>query len=406
MCVKQAPGSAISNKHLDISIFNRLLPALPHLKGLVLNGIGEPLLHPDLLSMISVARRRMPRKSWIGFQTNGILLTESFTEQLLDCGLDRLCISVDSLQEQESSITSLTHESDVVASVFSMINMVRKGKTRPDFELGAQVVVMRETLSQLPELIKRLAQEGVDFILVSHLLPYHEDVEHQSLFSHHTREAKTIYRKWQKRAGEDGINLCDLTAKTWIYPKTKIEQRTKELYQQMLQEAREQGVWLDVKELGKLSQDLLDEMEDVFNKSREVAGQYDVDLSLPPLSAASDRFCSFVEDKSVLIDVNGEVTPCHQLWHTKTVHMGETKQIHCKSFGNVLKQDLVDIYQSEPYQQFRRAVRRYDYPFCHSCTLGPCSDIAGENNPFQSDCFGIEVPCGHCLWGFDAIRCL
>ena len=49
MCVKQAPGSSISNKHLNIAVFNKLLP---HMQTLVLNGIGEPLLHPDLLWMI------------------------------------------------------------------------------------------------------------------------------------------------------------------------------------------------------------------------------------------------------------------------------------------------------------------------------------------------------------------
>jgi hypothetical protein len=119
MCVKHAPGSSISNKHLDIAVFKKLLPYLPHIQTLVLNGIGEPLLHPDLLWMISKAHEQMAGKRagetpgkragetpgkragetsdkrvgetseecWIGFQTNGLLLTPSLTEQLLDAGL-------------------------------------------------------------------------------------------------------------------------------------------------------------------------------------------------------------------------------------------------------------------------------------------------------------------------------
>jgi MoaA/NifB/PqqE/SkfB family radical SAM enzyme len=98
MCVKHAPGSSISNKHLDIAVFKKLLPYLPHIQTLVLNGIGEPLLHPDLLWMISKAHEQMAGKRagetpgkragetpgkragetseecWIGFQTNGLLL--------------------------------------------------------------------------------------------------------------------------------------------------------------------------------------------------------------------------------------------------------------------------------------------------------------------------------------------
>ena len=406
MCVKQAPGSLISNKHQDISVFNRLLPVFPKLKSLVLNGIGEPLMHPHLLAMISMARERMAKKSWVGFQTNGLLLSETLTKQLLEAGLDRLFISVDSLPDQEQSDISLTHSSNSSRSPYSMVNDLRNRMKIHNFELGAQIVVMRETLDLLPELISRLAEEGVDFILVSHLLPYHEEVEKQSLFFHHTPKARAIYRKWQELADTEGITLADLTAKTWIAPRTSKEQRTKDLYKEMLEDARDQGVWLNVKKLVELSQDSVEKIADIFSASQKIADQHNVDLSLPPLGATSDRFCTFVEEDAVFVDVDGTVTPCHQLWHTQPVHMGETKKIHCKSFGNVLEHDLLEIYQSEPYHQFRKAVRRYDYPFCHSCTLGPCSDIIGENQPFQSDCFGIEVPCGHCLWGFDAVRCL
>ena len=62
MCVKNAPGSSISNQHLNIAIFKKLLPYLSHVQELVLNGIGEPLLHPDLLWMISKAHEQMADK--------------------------------------------------------------------------------------------------------------------------------------------------------------------------------------------------------------------------------------------------------------------------------------------------------------------------------------------------------
>ncbi len=406
MCVKQAPGSLISNKHQDISVFNRLLPVFPKLGALVLNGIGEPLMNPHLLAMVSTARERMGTESWVGFQTNGLLLSETLAEQLLGVGLDRLCISVDSLPGQNRNGLSLAHDSNFTRSPYSVVNDLRHRMKIQNFQLGAQIVVMRETVNQLPELISQLAGEGVDFILVSHLLPYYQEVEKQSLFFHHTPEARTIYRKWQKLANEEGIDLAELTAKTWIAPMNLKEQRTKDLYGKMLKDARDQGVWLNVKNLGELDRDSMEEITGIFTTSQKIADQSGIDLSLPPLVATSDRCCTFIEEDAVFVDVNGTVTPCHQLWHTQPVHMGETKKIHCKSFGNILEQDLLEIYQSEPYRQFRKAVRRYDYPFCYSCTLGPCSDIIGENQPFQSDCFGIEVPCGHCLWGFDAIRCL
>jgi putative metalloenzyme radical SAM/SPASM domain maturase len=422
MCVKNAPGSSISNQHLNIAIFKKLLPYLPHVQELVLNGIGEPLLHPDLLWMISKAHEQMADKRasetsdkrasetsedcWIGFQTNGLLLTSSLTEQLLDAGLNRLCISVDSVPEEQKCGISLTHSNNLPVSPFSMVNAVRRQKDKSRFQLGAEIVILRETLSQLPQLIQRLAEEGVDFILASHLLPYCKDAEPQSLFTPYTEEARAIYQKWQKLADKENINLSDLTTKSWIAAKVEQELRLQQLYKDMMKDAREQGLWIDVKKLVELDEESIATRKEIFRKAREIAAEYKVELSLPPLTATQNRSCTFIEDDAVLIDVNGTVTPCHQLWHTQTVHMDEPKRFSCKSFGNVLEQDLLEIWRSTPYQQFRQAVQQYDYPFCHSCTLGPCSDITGETGPFINDCFGVEVPCGHCLWGFDAIRCL
>src|SRR5215204_1032143 len=48
MCVKESAAQGISEGHLRRETFARLAPAFPHLDALVLNGVGEPLLHPRL----------------------------------------------------------------------------------------------------------------------------------------------------------------------------------------------------------------------------------------------------------------------------------------------------------------------------------------------------------------------
>jgi len=58
MCVKYAPESDIAETDLSLEDFKKLGPALEHCEKLVLNGIGEPLLHPDLAAMASFARER------------------------------------------------------------------------------------------------------------------------------------------------------------------------------------------------------------------------------------------------------------------------------------------------------------------------------------------------------------
>lgn len=56
MCVKQSDDRCIDEGDLSEETFARILPALPHAQALILNGVGEPLLHPKLELFISEAK--------------------------------------------------------------------------------------------------------------------------------------------------------------------------------------------------------------------------------------------------------------------------------------------------------------------------------------------------------------
>ncbi|HRX27438.1 MAG TPA: radical SAM protein, partial [Aminivibrio sp.] len=94
MCVKQS-GPGIPDAYLSDETFEKLVPAFPTLETLILNGIGEPLLHPGLEHYIRTARQNVPADAVIGFQTNGSLLTEQRACSLLSAGTDVISISVD-----------------------------------------------------------------------------------------------------------------------------------------------------------------------------------------------------------------------------------------------------------------------------------------------------------------------
>ncbi|WP_136808580.1 radical SAM/SPASM family putative metalloenzyme maturase [Desulfosediminicola flagellatus] len=407
MCVKHVPGSVISNKHLDFDTFTQLHNVLPSLDALVLNGIGEPLLHPDIQRMVRVAKENMPDASWVGFQTNGSLLNADNTRQLLNAGLGRLCISVDGLSDDAHCGGSLLHENNSNLEPFKMVKSICETEGYTNFQLGAEIVLVKETISRLPQLIEQLSHIGVDFIICSHLLAYQDNAEEQSLFNTNTTQAQELFSKWQKKAREEQIDLTELTAKTWIAPRHNAEQRLQQLYKQMLADAQEEGIWLHVKKLNQRDQKKISAYEDYLRTAQEIADRYGVELSLPPLSASTQRSCTFINENAIFVDVEGNVMPCHPLWHAQTIYMdNEPKHIQPRTFGNIADRDLLQIWHSEEYREFRQTAGEYEYPFCHSCSLGPCPDILGEVEPFANDCFGISVPCGHCLWCYDAVRCL
>lgn len=406
MCVKHAPDSCISNTDMAFSVFSRLRSSLPYAEELILNGIGEPMLHSDIVKMVSFAAQQMPTGSYRGFQTNGLLLTRQNTEELIDAGLNKLCISADAVPDNGRAGRNLLHGCSRPSSPLALVDAVRQEK-KANIKLGAEVVLVRETVQALPELIRQLAEEGVDFVIGSHLLSYLPDNESHSLFDTNTTQARELYSRWKQRTESEGISLASLTSKTWIAPRLNHDHHLKGRYEEMLRDAREEGIWLHVKRLEEWDTDVTDIAEEAYHRAEDVARRYGVALDLPPLTAAAERSCRFITDRAVFIDTEGEVMPCHALWHDYTIYMnGDKKRLHRRSLGNISENELPDIWQSSEYREFRDEASRYEYPFCHSCTPGPCPDITGELSPFVNDCFGIDVPCGHCLWCLDAVRCL
>jgi len=75
-----------------VPLYQRLLEELPGLTELTLQGLGEPLLHPQLLDLIAQAHGRSIR---VGFNSNGTLLSADWAAKLVSAGTDWVHISVD-----------------------------------------------------------------------------------------------------------------------------------------------------------------------------------------------------------------------------------------------------------------------------------------------------------------------
>ena len=75
--------------------FKKIMAGLRKLKpkpAVFFGGLGEPLAHPDILEMVRQARRHASQLELI---TNGMLLDQQVSRQLVDIGLDVLWLSID-----------------------------------------------------------------------------------------------------------------------------------------------------------------------------------------------------------------------------------------------------------------------------------------------------------------------
>ncbi|PKN31487.1 MAG: radical SAM protein, partial [Deltaproteobacteria bacterium HGW-Deltaproteobacteria-20] len=181
MCVKHSAGWDCEDALMARRTFEALAPLFPHLDTLNLNGIGESLMHPELAAFIAFARAGVPDDCVIGFQSNGMLLTRALAGEFMDAGLDRICFSVDSPDADQLERFRAGSELGQVGQAF---DLMRGAASRPGarpLSLGAETVISVQNYASLPDMVSWCADRGVDFVIVSHVLPYNASDAPQSL---------------------------------------------------------------------------------------------------------------------------------------------------------------------------------------------------------------------------------
>jgi putative metalloenzyme radical SAM/SPASM domain maturase len=405
MCVKQADGGCSPEGDLSMPLFDALAPAFPRLEALILNGVGEPLLHPRLEEMIRAARDRMPREGWVGFQSNGLLLARERAVSLASAGLDRICFSIDGVSPETFRKVREGGEIEGVERALAAMASAKAACGRPDLQVGVEFVVMRGNLRELPDALRWSAARGATFAIVTHVLPYDPHHGKETAFDPNTDEAIAIFREWEEKARGEGSDIRRYFEILWKYSKTPEEARVLHFVETMKADAMSRGVFLDVKKLLSADRGTIAEVADVFSEAAEVARREGLELRLPGVSLKEKRNCSFVEEGGAFVSWEGAVSPCYFLWHRYSCFAHGWKQpVHPKVFGKLSERGILGIWNDPEFRAFRENVIRYDYPYCSSCSLAPCDYVQTEE--FEQDCHIRNVQCGSCMWCMGVFQCL
>jgi len=167
MClVRYSPPVNRITGSMCLHTFRSLLDALPGLERVTLQGLGEPLMAPDLMAMISEATGR---GIVVGFNTNGTLLTRDKAAELVDAGLGWLHVSVDgATAETYEAIRDRAGFARVAANVAGLVEVMREtGAAAP--LLRVVFVAQRSNYRELPALVRLVAEWGVPELRVQNL---------------------------------------------------------------------------------------------------------------------------------------------------------------------------------------------------------------------------------------------
>jgi spiro-SPASM protein len=100
MCPRTKSKKPVGN--MDLKTYKKIMDELSArggITGITLHKDGEPLLNPDLVKMIRIAKDKNASKM-IAFNTNGLLLDKKISEELVRSGLDYITISLDAFTKE------------------------------------------------------------------------------------------------------------------------------------------------------------------------------------------------------------------------------------------------------------------------------------------------------------------
>jgi len=335
---------------LSMDSYRKLIDGLrqvPSARRISFWGFGEPLLHPDIVEMVAMAKGLRVETQLI---TNGLLLDRETAHGLVNAGLDSLVVSIDGASEKVYSEVRPGANLEQVRDNIGLLREVRRSSPRRNPEIGIEFVAMRSNLAELGRVREVARSLGASFIVITNVLPYTEEMKDEVLYGLSAgRSVGTVRSKWWP---EVSMPLIDIRGDT----------------------------------VGPIV-DLL------THSSAPSSPQLRFDTMA--------GYCRFVSEGSAVVAWDGEVSPCVALMHSYPCYvMGRKKQIRRFSVGNVARARIAEIWGSDQFVRFRDLVQRFDF--------APCSDCGGchlaESN--EEDCFGNGFPvCGDCLWAKGVIQC-
>ena len=341
---------------MSSTVFSRIVEGLKTLSAppsVFLGGLGEPLSHPRIASMVKELKSV---GSFVELITNGTLLSKDLSKQLIDAGLDMLWVSLDgSTPESYRDVRLGAALPDVLANLrdFRYARWTTHYPTGLDLilqpQLGVTFVAMKRNITDLPEVLSLAGRLGARHFLVTNVLPYTREMEEEVLYS---------------RAISDSIYTSAPLLRSLDFPKMDFGPTTREAFY------------------------------------RALRGDHSLTISGANFGERNNQ-CPFIEKGSMSFRWDGEASPCLALLHDHKAYVHKyERSLKRHTIGNVLKQSVADIWNQPDYLALRKRVQAFDFSPCVLC--GGCELF--ESN--QEDCIGSPVPaCGGCLWAQGIIRC-
>ncbi|MEB3285981.1 MAG: hypothetical protein VKJ04_00605 [Vampirovibrionales bacterium] len=159
----------LNQKEMDLETFKLVLEQVPAVRTVEFSGRGEPLLNPDLLSMIQYAHQFNGAETIV--VTNGLLLQKNI-HAILNSRLSQLCINLYGHKPSTYHQMSGLDAHNFVPMIENIKQLVsRKSAMGSHLKIIVSMTADVHTFRTIPEMIVLAHDLGVDGVVINNYLP-------------------------------------------------------------------------------------------------------------------------------------------------------------------------------------------------------------------------------------------
>ena len=169
MCIRQAPDPW---RHRDMRLeeFETLARGFEDVETVILQGWGEPLLHPHLRDVIRRAKALGPGAPKVGFVTSGSGLDRRTATELAAAGLDFIGFSLAGVSAATHAAIRVRSALDEVVAAAGHVAAVRRQRGGVLPRVHVVFLMVKDNVEELPGLPALALRMGADEIVVTNLV--------------------------------------------------------------------------------------------------------------------------------------------------------------------------------------------------------------------------------------------
>ena len=192
--------------NMSWELFRSIVDQYPSIARVVLHGVGEPLMVPNLPRMI---RHLKARGTYVLFNTNGTLLNERRGRELIASGLDELRVSLDAADAQAFEAVRGKDAFDRIVANVQKFRALQRALAADKPRVSLWLTGLKETIGQLPAFVDLAHAIDVPEVHLQRLV-YFPDGQglaraEQALFAQLDAGEEALIREAQARATAHGI---------------------------------------------------------------------------------------------------------------------------------------------------------------------------------------------------------